>query len=162
MFFNPSRSIAGARCAALFALLLAARGGDAFAQPAILTDLHGFGPRQLKSQAFVLEASQDVQIEAVGAQASSKSAKLSALATMWQHDGKEAPAWRRKRHDVRLEALRGKAQARHGSGLLPKSVLGRPPVGPLRAVGVPLAAAEPPQRPQKPQKQRRSRQPHAR
>jgi len=93
MFFNPSRSIAGARCAALFALLLAARGGDAFAQPAILTDLHGFGPRQLKSQAFVLEASQDVQIEAVGAQASSKSAKLSALATMWQHDGKEAPAW---------------------------------------------------------------------
>ena len=93
MFFNPSRSIAGARCAALFALLLAARGGDAFAQSAILTDLHGFGPRQLKSQAFVLEASQDVQIEAVGAQASSKSAKLSALATMWQHDGKEAPAW---------------------------------------------------------------------
>lgn len=92
-FLNASRSFAGARCAALFALLLAATGGDAFAQPAILTDLHGFGPRQLKSQSFVLEGSQDVQIEAIGAQSSSTKSKLGELASMFQHDGKEAPTW---------------------------------------------------------------------
>jgi hypothetical protein len=90
---NASRSVAGARCAGLFAFLFAATAADTFAQPAALTDLHGFGPRQLKSQSFVLETSQDVQIEAVGAQSSSTGSKLSAVASMLQHDGKEAPPW---------------------------------------------------------------------
>lgn len=80
------------------------------------------------------------------------------LAVLTRLSGVKTP-WRRKRHDGRLEALRGKARARHGSGFLPKSALGRPPEGAEPVLGVPRLAAEPPQRPQK---QRRKRPPHAR
>ncbi len=90
---RPARLFAGARCAALLALVLGGSARQTLAQPGTLADLHEFGPRQLKSQSFVLETSQDVQVEAVGAQSSSAKGKVGELASMWQHDGKEAPTW---------------------------------------------------------------------
>jgi len=73
--------------------VVAASAGDAFAQAPVLADLHGFGPRQLKSQSFVLETAQDLQIDAAGAESTSVGKKASALASMFQHDGSAEPTW---------------------------------------------------------------------
>src|SRR5882672_10006363 len=81
------------RCGLVLAALIAGSAGAASAQPPVLADLHGFGPRQLKSQSFVLEAAQDVHIEAAGAESTSVGKKVSALASMWQHDGNVEPSW---------------------------------------------------------------------
>jgi hypothetical protein len=87
-------SLAEVRYVAVIALLLAASAGDASAQSAVLADLHGLGPRQVKSQSFVLETPQDIQIEAVGAESTTMGSKVSALAAMWQQrDNKPAPNW---------------------------------------------------------------------
>jgi hypothetical protein len=87
-------SLAEVRYVAVLALLLAASAGAASAQSAVLTDLRGLGPRQVKSQSFVLETPQDIQIEAVGAESTTMGSKVSALAAMWQQrDNKPAPNW---------------------------------------------------------------------
>jgi hypothetical protein len=57
-----------------------------------LVDLRDLGPRQVKSQAFALTAAGDVQIQAVGAQASGKG-KESWIGAMWERNGKAVPAW---------------------------------------------------------------------
>lgn len=88
-----TRSLAEVRCAAVLVLLVAGSVGNALAQSTVLADLHGFGPRQLKSQTFVLDAPQEVQIDAVGATATSGTSKVSALTSMFQHDDKPTPSW---------------------------------------------------------------------
>jgi hypothetical protein len=72
--------------------------------------------------------------------------------------GVKAP-WRRKRHDVRLEALRGSVRARDGSAAPQPNVFGRPPEGRREAPEAPPAAVKRPRRNQKPR--RRRCEPHA-
>ena len=72
------------------ALIVVALPCSAAAQNATLVDLDDFGPRQVKSQSFTLSASQDVSIEAVGAESSGKT---NWAASMWERNGKTVPPW---------------------------------------------------------------------
>ena len=66
---------------------------QAAAQNATLVDLDDFGPRQVKSQSFVLASAQDLQLDAAGAQSAAKGGKTSWAASMWEKNGKAVPAW---------------------------------------------------------------------
>jgi hypothetical protein len=85
------KSIALCRAAILGLAVLAPSAASA--QPATLVDLDDFGPRQLKSQAFVLSSPQDIQIDAVGAESSDKNGKSSWVGAMWERNGKPVPPW---------------------------------------------------------------------
>jgi hypothetical protein len=85
-------------------------------------------------------------------------AELAVLARPFR-PGVKAP-WRRKRHDGRLEALRGRAQASDASGPPPPNVIGRPPEERQHAPEAPPAAAKRPQSGQNRRRKRRER--HAR
>lgn len=90
-FRRPAWSIAAA------AAILALRTATAAAQAGgTLVDLHGLSPRELKSQAFSLAAPQDLRIEAVGAEATSRWAQFTqVMKTMWQGEQRknQAAAW---------------------------------------------------------------------
>jgi hypothetical protein len=74
----------------LFALALLAGPGLAAAQNAALVDLDDFGPRQVKSQSFVLASAQDLQIDATGAELTGKNGWA---ASMGEKNGKPVPPW---------------------------------------------------------------------
>jgi len=63
------------------------------AQGTALADLDDFGPRQVKSQSFVLNSAQDIQIEAIGAESTDKNGKSSWMGAMWERNGKPVPPW---------------------------------------------------------------------
>ncbi len=85
------RTILRSGCAAFAAVVVVGAASRAPAQTVALADLHGLGPRQVKTEAFILPAAQDVQIEAVGAESVSKSSTLSRLTAMWQREAATAP-----------------------------------------------------------------------
>ena len=60
------------RTVALLTVATLASASSAAAQGTTLVDLDDFGPRQVKSQSFSLTAAQDVRIEAIGAESTSK------------------------------------------------------------------------------------------
>jgi len=78
---------------ALFALVVFGLPCSAVAQNAALVDLDDFGPRQVKSQSFALSSTQDVQVDAAGAQSTDKEGKTSWVGSMWEKNGKVVPPW---------------------------------------------------------------------
>jgi hypothetical protein len=62
-------------------------------QPAPLVHLDDLGPRQVKSQSFVLSSPQEIQIEAIGAESADKTGKSSWMGAMWERNGKPIPPW---------------------------------------------------------------------
>lgn len=66
---------------------------DIQAQPDPLVDLSDLGPRQVKSQSFVLSSPQDMQVEAIGAESVDKNGKSSWMGAMWERNGKPVPPW---------------------------------------------------------------------
>jgi hypothetical protein len=86
------RSLVDIRSAATFAAIVLTSVSPGVPQPAALADLHGLTPHQVKSESFTLPTSQDVQIEAVGAESTKAADRLSRLTTMWQRDARRAVA----------------------------------------------------------------------
>jgi hypothetical protein len=82
-----------AHLAMLFALAVFGLPCLAVAQSAALVDLDDFGPRQVKSQSFALSSTQDVQVDAAGAQSTDKGGKTSWAGSMWEKNGKVVPPW---------------------------------------------------------------------
>ena len=78
------------RIAALLALATLASASSVAAQGTTLVDLDDFGPRQVKSQSFSLTSAQDVRIDAIGAESTSKTKWA---ASMWEKNGKTVPPW---------------------------------------------------------------------
>lgn len=79
--------------AAVVALVLASHS-PAVAQTAGLVDIHGLGPRQVKSASFNLPVAQDVRIEAVGAESTNKMDKFNWVTSMIQRSArKPSPPW---------------------------------------------------------------------
>jgi hypothetical protein len=68
---------------AIFAAGLLAQGHVVFGQSAAAVDLKDFHPREVKSAVFTLASSQDVQVEAVGAESDANSGTFSWVTTMW-------------------------------------------------------------------------------
>jgi hypothetical protein len=67
----------------IFAAGLLAQGPAVFGQSAAVVDLKAFKPREVKSAVFTVASSQDVRIEAVGAESDTNHGTFSWVATMW-------------------------------------------------------------------------------
>lgn len=75
------------RSAALAAGLLLHASAAAAQSAGTLVDIQGLSPRQLKSQAFSIASAQDVRIEAVGAETTSRWGRFTKVVeTVWQGD----------------------------------------------------------------------------
>ena len=73
--------------AALAAALLLQASAAAAQAGAPLVDIQGLSPRQVKSQAFSVASSQDVRVEAAGAESTTRWGKLTkVMRTVWQGD----------------------------------------------------------------------------
>jgi hypothetical protein len=68
---------------ALFAGGVLAQGPLAFGQSGPVVELKDLRPREVKSTVFSLASGQDLQIEAVGAEADSRRGTFSWVTTMW-------------------------------------------------------------------------------
>ena len=67
----------------VFAAGLLAQGEVAFGQSAAVVDLKDFHPREVKSAVFTVASSQDLRIEAVGAESDSNRGTFSWVTTLW-------------------------------------------------------------------------------
>jgi hypothetical protein len=89
---GPLTRVVRLLCPGVLAVGLLACPSSTAAQSVPLVELRDLGPRQVKSQSFNLPAPGDVQIEALGAQASDKG-KQTWSGAMWERNGKAVPAW---------------------------------------------------------------------
>ena len=67
----------------VFAAGLLAQGQVAFGQSAAVVDLKDFRPREVKSAVFTVASSQDLRIEAIGAESDNNRGTFSWVTTMW-------------------------------------------------------------------------------
>ena len=78
----------------VFAAGLLAQGQVAFGQSAAVVDLKDFRPREVKSAVFTVASSQDLRIEAVGAESDNNRGTFSWVTTMWNGKQRRSAATR--------------------------------------------------------------------